>query len=719
MFYSNKNKVPFVEQLQQTECGLCCVTMILRYYNSNHSLSDLRKYLEPGRDGTGLKHLYRLLNEMGFHSRVYKTTVQGLKQIKLPAIIHWNENHFVVLEKIKNNKFYIVDPALGRRRMLESEVEMMFSNYVLTTEPTEKFIPITKKEYAFKTFLPNIFSNKLLFLKLFLLTFLVSAITLSIPMMIQKLIDSVTLHNSLNINTILFFAGVLILYGLLLLMRGKYIIDLRALLDYSLLGKVFSHLLRVPYKFFEIRAKGDLLYRINTINAIRDLLSEKVIGSIMDISAIVFMTFYMLYKSPILTALVLILFLISIGFTLIMRPSIKEYTLYEMVERSKLSTTQTEAISAIFTVKVAGIEDDIYSAWKSKLKNVLVRYKKQANLQNVYTTFTQMMQTISPFLVLLLGLKLYIEKNITLGEVIAFYSLTVMYFNYSFSIFQTWNSFISATNALERIQDITNEEVEKEGTQLVPNPIEGDIKLENVTFSYNKHSSPVIKNLSLHIKSGQKVAIVGASGSGKSTLGKLLLGLYNPNSGEIYYDSLNLKNIKKKQLRKQMGVVPQEIYLFNQSIYDNIRLGHENVDIQSVQKVAQIAQIADEIERMPMHYNTLVSDMGLNFSGGQRQRIALAKALLNEPKIIVLDEATSSLDSINEEKIANHFKSVGCTCVVIAHRLSTIVDSDIIYVLDDGEIVEQGTHTELMDLKGEYFKLYTKSDSTKILLEHN
>ncbi|RWQ71004.1 peptidase domain-containing ABC transporter [Bacillus cereus] len=721
MYYSKNRKIPFVEQLQQTECGLCCVAMILRYYNSNQPISEIRRHLEPGRDGTGLKHLYQLLNDLGFHSRVYKTTVEGLKQVTLPAILHWDNNHFVILEKIKNNKFYIIDPALGRKTLSENKIESMFSNYVLTTKPTEKFIPITKKNSVFKTLLPDVFSNKLVFLKLFLLTFFVSAITLSIPIMIQKLIDGVTIHNTLNINTILLFAGLLILYGLLLLTRGKYIVDIRALLDRSLLGKVFSHLLKIPYKFFEVRAKGDLLYRINSMNIIRDLLSEKVIGSIMDVSALVFMTFYMLYKSPVLTILVLVLFLISIGFTLFMHSYIKEYTLYEMVERSKLSKIQTEAISAIFTVKVSGIEDNIYNAWKNKLNDVLFRYKKQANLLNVYTTFTQMMQTISPFLVLLLGLKLYTEKNITLGEVIAFYSLAVMFFSYSFSIFQTWNNFIAATNTLERIQDITNEKIEKEGNLSVPNPIKGDIKLENVTFSYSKYSNPVIKDLSLHIKSGQKVAIVGASGSGKSTLGKLLLGLYTPNSGDIFYDSLNFKGINKKQLRKQIGVVPQEIYLFNESIYDNIRLGHKNVDIHAVKRAAEIAQISDEIEKMPMHYNTLVSDMGLNFSGGQRQRIALAKALLNDPRIMVLDEATSSLDSINEANIANHFKNIGCTCIIIAHRLSTIVDSDIIYVLDDGKIVEQGTHTELMNLQGKYCKLYTQGESSdnSIKIESN
>ena len=217
----------------------------------------------------------------------------------------------------------------------------------------------------------------------------------------------------------------------------------------------------------------------------------------------------------------------------------------------------------------------------------------------------------------------------------------------------------------------------------------------------------------MHIKQGQKVAIVGSSGSGKSTLSKILLGLYEPTSGEILYDGINFKELNKQNVRRQLGVVPQDISLFNKSIYENIKMNKPDVTLEDVKKAAQIAQIADEIEAMPMGYYTLVSDMGLNLSGGQRQRIALARAILNNPQIIILDEATSSLDSVNEKKVSNYFKDIGCTRIVIAHRLSTIIDSDVIYVMDKGKIIESGTHKELMILNGSYANLYRAREEKK------
>lgn len=224
---------------------------------------------------------------------------------------------------------------------------------------------------------------------------------------------------------------------------------------------------------------------------------------------------------------------------------------------------------------------------------------------------------------------------------------------------------------------------------------------------YLSCATEVVKNVSLHIEKGQKIAIVGASGSGKSTLSKILVGLYSPTNGEVYYDGIPLREFDKKELCKQVGIVPQDIMLFNKSIYKNIVMNQEGVDQERVRKVAEAAQIAGEIENMPMGYQTVIAEMGMNLSGGQRQRIALARALLNEPKLIVLDEATSSLDLMNESRISDYLSQIGCTRIVIAHRLATIIDAHIIYVMDKGAIIEQGMHSELMRLQGVYYGLYS------------
>lgn len=715
MSYKTKRRIPFVEQMQQTECGLCCVAMVLRYYKSYESISEIRNHLEVGRDGLRVNQIYNFLKKTGFSTKVYKTSVEGLKVIKNPSIIYWKNNHFVVLEKVKGSKYYIVDPALGKRKISEEEIIANFTNVVIVPNPTNEFTPKNKKESTLDIILPSILTNKLLLIKLFSFSLVLSIITLGIPIVMQQLIDKVTLQRELDIPMILLFSMLLLIYSFSSFRRGKFLIDIKIILNKSLFGRVFSHLLKVPYKFFEVRSSGDILFRMGNLDLIKDLISEKVVKGIMEIISLLFILGYMSCKSSVLTAVVIGLFLVYSVFSFIMRNPIKEANIYELMERSKLERIQVEAITAMFAIKVAAIEEQIFKSWNESLDNMLYRYRKQGYLINIYTSFTQVLQTISPFVVLIFGLSLFTKGFITIGEVIAFYSISVMFFATSTSLFQTWNDFLLASNSLERIRDITDAKIEEDNNKERIQNLKGEIELKNVSFSYTQDSEIVLKDISLHIKSGQKVAIVGTSGSGKSTLGKLLLGLYTPNTGDVFYDSVNLRNINKKELRKQMGVVPQDIHLFNKSIYENISMGMEDINLEKVRKAAHIAQIGEEIEDMPMNYYTLVSSMGLNLSGGQRQRMALARALINNSKLIVLDEATSSLDSVNEARVANFFKETGCTCVIIAHRLSTIINADVIYVMDKGRIVEFGNHDELISLKGKYYNLYNYSEINKEL----
>ncbi|PFJ06661.1 ABC transporter [Bacillus cereus] len=699
-------KVPYVEQLQQTECGLCCAAMILRYYKSYESLSTLRNLMEVGRDGLRLDQIKYLLEKVGFDSKAFKTPVQGLLEIGKPCILYWENNHFVVLEKTNKKYCYIVDPAVGRKKMTHTEVMEKFSGIVLIPQPNENFSPHKKKENPFKILIPNIKKNKKLFFIIFILSIFTYVATLLMPIAIQILTDSVIENKSINLSIILLFVVAFILNTITVYARGKYLIKIKAILERDLQSKTFKHLLNVPYKFFEVRAKGDILYRISSLEIIKDLLADKIIRGILDVGALVFMLSYMFLKSKILTSLALTLFLIYFVITYLLRSHIKELNLYEIVERSKLQKIQVETISSIFGIKVAASEGEIYYHWKKKLEDVLHRFTKQSNLGNIYSTFNQVAVLVSPLIILVFAMGQYINGNITIGESIAFYSITTMFFTSASSFFQTWNAFWIASNSIERLNDITDVPQEDMNVEKDCSQITGDIKLENVSFAYTANSENIIRDISLQIKSGQKIAIVGESGSGKSTLAKLLMGLYQPTKGMIYYDGLPLNGLNKKKLRKQMAIVPQEIQLLNKSIYENISMGNLNASAEEVKKAAEIAQISETIEEMPMKYDTLISDMGSNLSGGQRQRIALAKSILNKHSVVILDEATSSLDSLNELKISNYFKDIGCTCIIIAHRLSTIMNCDSIFVLDKGEIIEEGTHEELIKLNGKYSELY-------------
>jgi len=708
----HRRRVPVVTQMQQTECGLCCVAMILRYYRSYETLGDLRAHLEAGRDGIRIRQLHQLLGQLGFESRLYKADCEGLRYVRLPAILFWNRDHFVVLESVRKNRASIIDPNFGRRTIAWEELQQSFGGFVLTAEPTERFVPKRERPRVWTPYLREVFRHRPLFAGVFALSLATYLLTLSIPMLVQYLIDGIIMQARPE----LLRAGVAaalaiaLLYGALQFLRGKCLIRLQIALDREVTGRVFRHLLEVPYKFFEVRSFGDIMFRLGSLRVVRDLISEQLIRGVIDFGALLFITGYMLAKSPLLTVAALALFALN-GFLIIYsRPFIVEANQNEIVELTKLQTIQVETMYAIMSVKTSGMEDVVYRNWRQKFQDVLDKFHIRAGLQNRFDSMTAAVQTVSPFVVLLAAAALYFRGDLTLGEAVAFHALTSMFFSMSVSLFHMYNNFLLASAYLERVKDITDTEPEKKPEHPIPLKLTGDIRLENVSFSYTRHAAPVVRNVSLHIRAGQHVAFVGPSGSGKSTLGKIIAALYEPTAGRIYYDGIDTEQLDRTDLRRQMGVVPQDIALFNKSILENIRMNEAHIDLETVRQAARVAQIADDVESMPMGYHTLVSEMGMNLSGGQRQRIALARALVRSPSVLVLDEATSSLDAVNEAKIAEHFRQMGCTRIVIAHRLSTVKNADVIYVMDNGEIVESGTHDELMRLDGLYARLYRSQD---------
>jgi ABC-type bacteriocin/lantibiotic exporter with double-glycine peptidase domain len=711
---NTNRKVPFVEQMQQTECGLCCAAMILRYYKSYESLSSLRGIMEVGRDGLKLNQVKKLLEIKGFDAVAYRTSLEGLLQINTPSILHWDDNHFVVLERVTKKHFIIVDPSIGRKKLSYTEVEQRFTGIILIPVPNENFEPNSEKENPFVFLLPHIKNNKGLFSIIFALSLLTYIATLVMPMSIQVLTDSVIQDNNISMNILLLFIGALLLNFIATYSRGRYLIKVQSILEKDLQSNVFKHLLNIPYKFFELRAKGDILYRLNSIDIIKDLMADKIIRGVLDAGALIFIFAYMLYQSVSLALVVFTLFTIYFIITFFLRNYLKELNLYEIVERSKMQKIQVETISSILGIKVSSSEGEVIYRWNKKLNDVIERFKDQGYVSNIYNTFNQISVIASPIIVLIFSMNLLINNSTTIGETIAFYTITTMFFNYSSSFFQVWNAFWVASNTIERLKDITDVPQENTNAGEEEPQLTGSITLENVSFSYTSNEDDlVLSDISMNIQNGQKVAIVGESGSGKSTLAKLLIGLYEPTKGTLYYDGRPISKINKKFLRKQMAIVPQEIQLMNTSIYENITTGNLEASFNDVKKAADIAQISNTIESLPMKYNTLVSDMGMNFSGGQRQRIALAKSIINKHKVVVLDEATSSLDSLNEIKIANYFKEIGSTSIVIAHRLSTIRDSDVIFVMESGKIIEKGTHEELINIEGKYYELYSSSESGK------
>jgi len=485
------------------------------------------------------------------------------------------------------------------------------------------------------------------------------------------------------------------------------IITLNVYLSEKIEADTFKKLLMLPYSYFELRSAGDILYRLNCTTAIKELLSTQVVSGIIDVGSIVIVCVYMFNKSLLLACASVLFAVIEFALIALVYPKLQESVDIENVEKTRAYSRQVEAITAISAVKMAGLEEEVYKGWHSIFLTAVRRFVRRIRYSYLQTIVTESIQMFAPIFVLLIGLFLFMNNLISLGEAIAFQTISQMFFRFIASVYGSFTQFLVAGSFVKRVNEIWEKETPNECGKLVKE-ISGNIKLTNLSFSYSKNTKRALTNINMEVGAGEKVAIVGPSGSGKSTLGKIIVGLFQPTEGNVYIDGLNYKEYEKKALLKQMGIVPQDGILFNKSIMENILLGNEKAEEALVYEAAQVARIDEEIESLPMKYHTVVSDLGQNFSGGQRQRILIARALVNKPKVLVFDEATSSLDTINEAKISEYLSKQGCTRIIIAHRLSTIMDSDMIYVMNQGEIIACGKHEELLSKCELYNKLYYK-----------
>ncbi|WP_162300584.1 peptidase domain-containing ABC transporter [Anaerosacchariphilus polymeriproducens] len=705
-----RRKVPFVAQTQKTECGLCCVCMINRYYKNYITMEELREKMEVGRDGSSFQQLVQLLNDYNLSTKNYRIPVKELYRIHLPAIVFWGNNHFIILEKVnqKKKRLTIVDPAIGRLKLQTDEFEEKYTEYVVVPLPTANFKKNLHKTHSIKYILPYIFSNKVLYIKIISVSVLVYLFTLSLPIVIQKVIDGILNHNAFTNSDqlILLIIGLSILYFITSFWKNSLLIKLRTHLDKSLNTNIFEHLLNLPYKFFSVRSSGDIIYSLNSCLNIREIFANQFITAVINVGTAIAILAYVFTLSHLLGITAFLLFVLNIVLVSLTRPILADNSRSIKISQSIVQGVQMETIYSMLGVKMSAIEKDILLTWKQAYGKYLRKYIENEKVANYVYSLNSFLQFLSPTLLLMLGILLIEKGNISMGSIIAIYSLGNTFFSLSGSVIDLWTSFINSSVIFERLADIIKSE--EEDNRVHNNVLlNGTIELKNVSFRYTKDSAYVLKDINFKVKSGMKIAIVGKSGSGKSTLAKLLVGLFIPSEGDIFFNDTNFLALDRKKIRRQIGIVPQDITLFNDSIYDNIVMNRAGINLDDVKYACRIAHISEEIESMPMQYYTQISEMGLNLSGGQRQRIALARAIIGKPKILLLDEATSSLDNINEKMVSDEIKKMGTTQIIIAHRLSTIIDASVIVVLEAGKVVEIGKHDELIAKNGHYRKLYS------------
>jgi ABC-type bacteriocin/lantibiotic exporter with double-glycine peptidase domain len=704
--------VPTVTQVTQTECGLCSCVALLRYHGRAEELSSAREAMDAGRDGLSAQQLGRFLASRGMNVKAYRIKdVSALEKFTSPVILYWEDYHFVVLERFDGETAVVMDPAVGRRRIKRDELEACFSHIALAAEPGPDFERTRGRPLSEWRGMPLFAEGSRQRIALVALLSLSGyGAVLGIPMLTEWAVDRTARWSGLaDLSQVIgMVLAVAVGWFALHLVRVTVLSSLVALLGRHLMTHTFRKLLSLPYRFFTTRQPGELLFRLNSVNSIRDLLSSRVAQGILDVGTLICVSVYLFVTEWRLGLVASGLFLLNAAYLAVTRVRVLEAVDAEIAHLSKSQSTQLDAIVSIPTIKMGGYADQFVDSWSTTYNQSLDAMKARMRLQqgriSGLTTTTQM---FGPVVLLLASLYFVNRGQISLGAAIAVQAVSATYFALATSVFQTYTEFNEASRYLARLHDITDAPSEPAGgsrTELDST----SIQVEGVGFRYTKHSHPVLHDVSLDIAPGARVALVGPSGSGKSTLGRIICGLYEPTTGSVRFGGRPMAEYDRDALRRAIGYIPQEVHLHNRTILENLTLG-QDISLEQVRDYCDSVGILDFLEELPMGLKTLVSEMGANFSGGQRQRLAIVRALLQRPRILVMDEATASLDTLNERRVTQIIRDIGATQVIIAHRLATIRSADRIYVFDGGRVVEQGTHEELLAARAVYAGLYAEA----------
>lgn len=710
---NHTRRVPMIMQMSQTECGAACLAMILNYYKRPTAISEVRDNCGVGRDGLSAQTIARAARGYGLQVRAYSIkNLADFSQVPLPVIVHWSFNHYVVVERRLKDKYAILDPARGKHLVSEAEFSKYFTGVTLTFEPTSGF---SQRTQSFdKPFWREYFGQLSKGLGLHQFAFqiigaslLLQVIGLVLPLLTQFLVDHVFPQRMDGVMPVL-GVGIFLMastQAIAFFLRAELLIYLQSKFDSRIMIGFFSHILKLPFRYFQQRTSGDLLTRLGSNYIIRDVLTSHSLSALLD-GTFVLAYLGIIFWRDIWFGLITLSFVTLQVITLMLTSRRIHYLALRELEAQSVSQSYlVEAIKGIAYLKAAGAEASALMKWSNKFYTQFNITIQRNQLMAIIGTTQATLRIFYPLALLWFGMIQVLNGSISLGLMLALSSIANLLLNPIGSLVNSGQQFQLAGANLERIADVIRTQPEQVSPDAIKHSPAGHIELRQVSFKYGPEAANALQDVSLTIPIGKKVALVGATGSGKTTLAMLLLGFYQPDQGEILYDGIRLQSIDFPYLRKQIGVVLQEPYLFSGSIRQNISFNNPDATLEQIKKAAQLAAMDDDILKMPMGYETMISEGGTTLSGGQRQRLSLARALLNMPKILILDEATSHLDILTEEKIDTNLSSLSCTRVVIAHRLSTISNADLICVMDQGKIVETGSHKELLAKQGIYAML--------------
>ncbi len=711
-----REKTPTILQMEAVECGAASLAMILGYHGAFIPLEKLRVECGVSRDGSKASKIVMAARRLGLNADGYKRDIDGLKDAAFPAIIFWNFNHFVVLEGFKGGKAYINDPASGRRAVSYDEFDTSYTGVILEFSKGETFQKQGKKSSIFTALRRRVQGMTSVLLYVILLGLFLVVPGLIIPAFSRFFVDSILVSKlSGFLKPLLIVMGLTaVLTAFLTWVQQWILMRFHMKLALSSSAQFLNHVFKMPVDFFEQRMPGEICNRLLSNDIVASLISTKLTGAVVNLICIIFYGILMFRYDVLLTLLCVVILAINFLVLWLSSEHVKLGTLKTQMEVGKLYGHTMSGISMIETLKASGLENDFFQQWSGQQAKVVLETQKISRLANVLSQLPLSLSQMLNLLVLSVGALRVMHGDLTMGMLVAFQILQASFMAPVTNFLQMANEIQSSQADMTRLDDVMDYPIQKrykDDFEEIENyesikKLEGYVSLKNVTFGYDKLSPPLIENLNLELKPGSRVALVGGSGSGKSTIGKLVSSLYEPWSGEILFDGKKLSEIERNVFVSSLAVVDQDIYLFEGTIRDNLTMWNSSEENEAAYiQAAKDACIHDDIACRQDGYLSNVEEDGKNFSGGQRQRLEIARALAGNPRILILDEATSALDPITELVVDKNIRRRGCTCIIIAHRLSTIRDCDEIIVLDDGKIVQRGTHDELVKQDGLYCDL--------------
>lgn len=704
-----------IKQFDETDCGAACLAMLASHFGSHLSITKIREVAGTDREGTSLKGMLEAAKKLNLDAKAVKGNEQIFsKKFPVPLVAHLQyqngNNHFVVIAKINEKRVWIYDPALGKISYKKENFLKIWSGYLILVSPTPDFV-IQKSGHALLKFVPLITPHIRLLAFMVLISLVLSLFGILSGLYFKFFVDDIIgskAHTSLHV---LSFALVCltVFSAILTVCRSQFLRVFTMKTNISLSISYIKHVLYLPLNFFETRRTGEILSRFNDSDKIRTTLSNIALGTLLDLLMMVFTGIYLGVTSYKLFLILIITVPLS-SFVVWASSKFFAKNYREQMEQSaELNSYLVEMLGGIPVIKSINAQGYSTEEYERRLVSYIDLGQKAWNYGNVKELITSIISGVGANLIYWIGGYLILKDTLSLGELISFNTLAGYFTGPLARFIELQPQIQEAIVAAERIGEIYGLEEEKLKSKngLNNSKISLPIELRNASFRYGSRRN-VFTDLSFSTGDNRKIAFVGASGCGKSTLMKLFLHFYDVNEGGVFIGNQDIRDIDTGYLRSRIGYVPQEVYLFSGTVFENIVMGRSGYSLEDVQYACRLAQADNFIEDMPDKYYAKISERGASLSGGERQRIALARALLSKPDILLLDEATSALDTVSERGFQKVVDELGkeIITITIAHRLTTVKNSDIIFVMDKGNIVESGNHKELLALKGKYYELW-------------